>query len=295
MTNSTIILDQTNIQPDGTNSTLVYKFRGSMLLNNHQIALQSLTMYNSWANISAVYGNNRFSYTWTVGSTVTTYNVIIPDGLYEITDIDKYLQFVSIQNGTYLIDNNGKNIFYVKWLVNPNLYKIQLLTFPVPIALPSGWTAPIASPATGASAFVGYPTVTSSPIVNIPTSSSFNKIVGFASNFTSTSSGASNMSFVSTVTPQVQPNPTLYINCDAISNPYASSSQTISSISPTVGFGLKIVEQPPEFAWANITTGLYSQIRITLTGQNNQGINILDPNMTFLFQIREIPKSELVK
>ena len=97
---NTIILNSTNINSGSNNSSLTYRFPNSVTFDDYQICVQSVFMYYSWANInSTILKNNTFSFTWVTASTTTTYNVTIPDGLYEITDINNYLQFVFIQNG----------------------------------------------------------------------------------------------------------------------------------------------------------------------------------------------------
>ena len=99
---NTIVLNQSNILAGSNNSTLVYNFPTSVRFENHQIAVQSVNMYYSWQNINSTsLKNNTFTYTWVVGSTTTTYTVSIPSGLYEISDINNYLQFVFIQAGQY--------------------------------------------------------------------------------------------------------------------------------------------------------------------------------------------------
>lgn len=283
---STIVLNQSNLLQDGNNSTLVYKFPSSINFSNHEIALQSATLYNAISNINSSLSNNRFSYTWTVGVTVTTYSVVIPDGLWEISDVNKYIQFVCIQNGTYLIDSLGKNVYYLEIIVNPNRYGVMLNTFPVPTSLPVGYTAPTANPATGALAFAGYPTTSITPVVTFP--ANFSKIVGFADGFVSTTSGSLNMSFLSSVAPQVQPNPIIYLALTGIDNSYSNPSTIIYSLSPNVGFGEKIITTVPEFGYNKLTPGMYPQLTLQLLGANLQPIKILDPDMTFLLIIRKI-------
>lgn len=286
---STIVLNQSNlVTSNGFYNTLVYNFPNSVQFSNHEIAVQSVAMYYSWANISAALGNNVFTYSWTVGTTLTTYTVTIPDGLYEISDINSYLQYRMIQNGTYLINASSQNVYYAELLVNANRYSIQLNTFPVPTSLPAGYTAPVANPATGAAAFVGYPTTAVTPIVTFP--ASFSTIVGYAAGFTSTTSATANLSFFSSVAPQVQPNPVAYVNMTGISNKYSSPSTIIYSISPNVGFGSLITEKPPEFAYNTLITGTYNQLRIQFTGTGGALLPILDGNITILLTIREVEK-----
>ena len=76
--------------------------------------------------------NNTFTYTWIVGVTTTVYTVTIPDGLYEIAQINSYLQFRFIQNGTYLINSAGQNVYYAEFLVEPTRYAVNVVTYPVP-------------------------------------------------------------------------------------------------------------------------------------------------------------------
>ena len=102
---SQIVLTRNNItSTDNSNSTLTYTFPSSVSFTNHSIALVSAQMYYSWNNIGdqQYLLNNRFSYTWKVAATTTTINIVIPNGMYEISDINNYLQFIMIQNGHYL-------------------------------------------------------------------------------------------------------------------------------------------------------------------------------------------------
>jgi hypothetical protein len=285
---STIVINQSNLVADGFNNTFIYKFPNSVQFKDSEIAVSSLTMYFSWANISQIFQNQVFTYTWVVGTTPTTYTITIPSGLYEIADINNYFQYNMIQNGTYLINSAGQNVYYAEFLVNPNSYAIQLNTFPVPTSLPTGWTAPTAVPATGAVAFPGYPTTATNVRVQIPASSKFNTIVGFPSGFdTGTSTAGTNLSFLSTIAPQVQPNPSIYVGISNISNKYANPSTIIYSVSPSVGFGEKIVERMPEFTWNRMLSGTYSELRLQFLGVDMSPIQLLDPNISVLLSIRE--------
>ena len=119
----TIVLNKNNISDTTTNNTLIYKFPISVQFKNNSIALEAMTMYYSWTNInSSPLGNNTFSYSWKVGFTVTTYTVTIPDGLYEISDLNSYLQYKFIANGHYLVNSTSQNFYYAEFLVNATTY-----------------------------------------------------------------------------------------------------------------------------------------------------------------------------
>ena len=279
---SNIILTSQNIVPGTNNSVLVYKFPNSVQFSNHQISVSSISIFNSWQNINnTTLMNNKLSYTWESSTNlVTTYTITIPSGLYEIAQINAYCQYVMIQNGHYLVNSSGLNVYFFEFQVNPTLYAIQLNTYQFPSALPSGWSNPGA---------VVFPAVTFKPQVSTP--ANFNLIVGFSSTFTSARDlGAaypSSNSYTSIVAPQVNPNPTLLVNCSNIDNKYALPSTVIYSITPSVALAAQINERPPQFAWNKLLPGTYSEIKITLTGADNSRVVILDPNMTLALTIQE--------
>jgi hypothetical protein len=287
---ATIVLNQSNIVPDGNNNTLVYKFPNSVAFPHHEIAVQNITMYYAWENInSSPLANNTFSYVWVSGTTSTTYKVVIPAGLYEVSDLNYYLQYVCIQNGTYLINSAGENVYFMEFLVNPNRYAVQINTFPVPTSLPTGWTAPVASIPARTAGWVGFPTTTFNPQLTIP--ANLNAILGFTAPVpfqTSLNSGVgTNLSYLSNTSPQVQPNSSVYMAISNIANKYAIPNSIIYSLSPSVAFGEQINEYPPQFAWNKLLSGTYNELRLQILGINYQPIKILDPNMTIVLVIRD--------
>jgi hypothetical protein len=287
---NTIVLNSSNILAGSNNSTLVYNFPNSVTFDTHQIAVQSVSMYYSWTNINNItLRNNVFTYTWVVAGATTTYTVTIPTGLYEISDINSYLQFVFIQNGHYLINATGKYIYYAEYLVNPNQYSINIITYPVPTSLPSGWSLPVANPQTGALAWPGFPTTFFNPLITIP--ANFNLIVGYAAGFTTSQNTGVNtvLTYNSSVSPQVAPNPNCLITVSNISNIYASPSSVIFNINANVGFGELIISQPSEYAFNDLIKGTVNSLFIRLIGADGNSLNILDPNITILLLIRKKP------
>ena len=290
---NTIVLNQSNILAGSNNSTLVYNFPTSVRFDNHQIAVQSVNMYYSWQNINSTsLKNNTFTYTWVVGATTTTYTVNIPAGLYEISDINSFLQYTFIQRGQYLINATGQYVYYAEFLVNPNTYAVNIITYPVPTSLPSGWVLPVANIQTGAVAFVGFPTQTFNPLITIP--ANFSLIVGYATNFaTSQNTGLNTiLTYTSSISPQVQPNPTALMTISNISNEYSSPSSVIHSIVPDVGFGELIRSVPNEYCFCRLLKGTISSLFVRFVGQDSNSLAILDPNMTIILLIRETPMSQ---
>lgn len=303
----TLVLNQNNIVPDGRNSTLVYNFPNSIEFQNTEIAISQISMYYSWNNISQQYLNRTITFNWvnTAGTNnYTTYTVTFPEGIYEITDLNEYLQFVFLNAPSltssiispvpsapfYLVNSTGDAVYYFELVVNPTSYAIQLNTYNVPTTLPSGFTNP------GSTLL---PAQSFNPVVTFP--ANFNNIVGFSSTFASAqnqnNSGSnpatataykigSTYSYLSTSTPQVQPNPNLLISISNIDNKYSNPSSIIYSVSPSVAIGQLIVEKPPEFSFNPMLKGTYNQLRLQFLGTDLNPVTIKDPNMTILLCIR---------
>lgn len=131
----TLVLNSNNVVQDGLNNKLVFRFPNSAKFEKAYVAVASVSMYYSWFNVSASLGNNVIGYTWgsQAGSSLT-YFFTIPDGLYEISTLNQFLQFQFIKNGHYAINAAGQNVYFAELIVNDARYKIQLNTFKVPTA-----------------------------------------------------------------------------------------------------------------------------------------------------------------
>lgn len=295
----TIILNQTNVVQDGLNNKMVYSFPNSVSFPNHEIAIQAIYMYYSWVNINGTtLNNNRFTFGWpNTGGDWDEESVILPDGLYEIATINKYLQWYCINKGYYLINASGNNVYYFEFIVNPALYAVQLNFYPVPSSLPSGWTAPAYNPITGGAEWPGYPPTAITPIFKLPVGSgNFYKIIGFPKPVTGgviiypDNTGATttiNASVISTTSPEVQPNPVLFVSITGIENNYATPSSIIGVISPSVGFGELIQFEPPQFAYNPLMKGTYNQLRLAFIGTDKSQIQIQDPQIVVELVIRD--------
>jgi len=328
---ATIVLNQSNIVPDGNNNTFVYNFPNSVSFPNHDIAIQSISMFYSWTNLNVNLSNNKFSFIFPTNSlgspstgvaTASLLDITIPDGQYEISDLNALVQFYCIQNGYYFINSAGQNVYYLEMVVNATQYGIQINTFPLPeqnnfvssivsgytlwtgtVAPYIGWTTPLPNTQASLAGFQGFPDNTSALTYN-PTfffPADFNKIVGFpAGTYTyGTNQDGTlvvptiaslvqsvNLSFLSTVTPQVQPNSSIYFAITNIENNYAIPNSIIYSINPNVAFGLQINENPPQFAYNKLLNGTYNSLRLQILGLNYQPLQILDPAITIVLVIR---------
>lgn len=280
----TIVLNEQNIVGQN-NNTLIYQFPSSVDLTGCEIAVSNITMYYSWDNInSATLQNNIFTYSWTQGATTTTYTVNIPNGLYELADINAYLQFIMIQNGTYLTNTtSGQNVYYAEFIINPTQYAVQINTFPVPTSF-AGFTVPI-NITTGLT--LVPPTTTFNPVITLP--ANFNELLGYSVNFATANNvgGGNILSYLSTQAPQLQPNSSLLIAMNGIDNKYANPNTIIYSVAPNVALGDLIVEKPAQFNFNRMLSGTYNQLRLQFLGNDLRPVVIRDANMTIILVIKD--------
>lgn len=289
----TLVLNQTNLVNDGQNNKLVYSFPNSVQFKDAYIAVSSISMYYSWFNITAAFNNNTFSYIWTNATGSQTFNITIPDGLYEVATLNQYLQYVFIQNGHYLINTAGQNVYYAEFLINPSRYAVQINTFLFPTALPAGYTAP---------AGLTFPAATFNPSIIIGTT--LGALLGFTggittnsntgntytpptSNYISKNATTGTLSYISTSAPNIQPNSSVLFSASSVDNPYATPTSIIYSLTPAVAVGEVISEKPPQFMWNRLIDGTYNQIRITILGSNLAPILINDPSITIILVIAQ--------
>ncbi len=298
-----LVFNQNNLIADGKNSTLVYNFPNSVILKDKYIAVSSISLFYSWFNVTTVAQTNTIVFTWdSAAPTKSNLQIVIPDGLYNISDINNYIQFYCIQNGFYWIQTaTGNYIYPFEIILNATRYAVQLNTFLIPSSTPVGYTLP--------SNFAGWPGTTQNPIISFP--ANINVLFGYTAGFTSnnnlgdsysppvpatkstnyatknTIAPTGTLSYLSNTSPEVQPNSNVLFSISNINNPYSQPSSIIYSLSPSVTVGSQVYEVPPNFMWNKMIDGTYNKIQLTLLGTDLQPLVINDPNMTILLTIKD--------
>lgn len=288
----TLVLNNINVVQNGQNNTLVYRFPTTAQFKNSYVAVASVSMYYAWFNIASQYNNREFSYTWVDGTIFTS---TIPDGLYEVSTLNQFLQFEMIRRNQYLVDNaTGLNVYFIELLVNDARYKVQLNRFIVPTL--AVFTASLATNYTAPGGFVYSPvSATDSVLPGINFGTNLGAILGFTNPTlfgTLTLTTPSPWVFTadsrfSATTPNVQPNSSVLVSVSSVDNPYASPTSVIYSITPSVAVGTIIADKPPQLLWNKLIAGSYSQLTITLLGTDLRPLQIQDGAMTIILAIAE--------
>jgi hypothetical protein len=269
----TIILNTSNIVENSNNTKLVYNFpSGGFTFKNDMIALLSLYQYFSIFNITSDYGNNSFSYTWFDG---VEYSFTIPDGYYEISDLNSYFQSIMIANTHYMTNSAGQFIYFLEFIVNTSRYAVQINSYPLDTTIQStnGYILP-----SGASWSV--PTTSTLSQFNINTSG-FGEVLGYEiGSYPSNQTGSTTASFLSSVAPQITPYSSILVSCNLVNNRAVIPSNILSSYTPLgTSIGGLFKFEPNYLQFADVEDGQYTQFVLEFRDQLSRPIIIRDPNM----------------
>ncbi len=253
------------------------------------------------------------------------YTITIPDGIYTLTDLDNYLQQWSIDNDFYLVDSSGNNVYFFQISSNLTQYNLQFNSYVLPSLYigqtfaskyptytqpPNGFLNTLTGSGNTSGVFTSSFSTTEdfSNAVGFKFPANFSTFAGFSDNYkadtdgyqyftyTPFGTGTSNaneifpngvFSFTSTTTPQVQPNPVIFLNCNIVRNDYSTPSTFLAPIpGKTTAGGLLSIE-PPEYAWNKVMPGQVSQLILNFTQTDGQPIIIADPDIVVTLVIRE--------
>lgn len=293
----TLILNQSNIVEGTNNTKFIYRFpQGGYIMKDNQVAVQQLSMYFSIFNITQAYNNNRFSYKWVDG---IEYNVLIPNSFLQVKDINEYLQYIMIQNGHYLVDTAGNNIYLLEMVVNQARYAVQLNCYVISqtIATQYGWSLP---PVPAVHTWV-IPTNNIVPEFIIPSNNNFNKLIGFSAGTypnavisgvppaqTQTPSYTTAQSFLSSTAPQITPYSSFLLYCSLVNNKAVIPSSLVYSFTPTgTTFGALASFQVNDLSWNKVVDGTYNEFVCEFRDQNGDLVSFQDPNTLITLVLKE--------
>ena len=209
--------------------------------------------------------------------TTTNYNQTLSDGFYTVEDLNAYYQQKAIENGHYLINASGNYVYYMNFSYNVSAYAVQVLFFPVPTTLPTGWTAP--------ANFAGYPSISKCPSLILSSGDSIGPIIGFSAG--TYGGGAIASSSISNLTPLATNVNSIVVRCSLVNNGVTSPSDIIDSFPITSSFGSNINYVPNFEKWINLNPGSYSNFQISFYDQNLNPLEMRDTNILLTLLIKQ--------
>lgn len=282
-----LIINKKNLIPGSTN-TYRYDFSNNVDFTNIDIGLGSASIWFSWQNITAEKNNNKFSIIHpATGATNVTLNLTIPDGGYEISDLNNFLRYYLVSNGYYIQNNTtGEQIVYAAFQVNPAIYAIEFISYPLPTSLPTGFSA---------GPNITFPSSLRAPQL-IVTTSQFGDVIGFEVGTFPAIQPSVLTTTVSTKTPVVSDVTNVILTLDSANNPFAANSGVIHSISPAgYSYASLIRSEPNEIAWTPQQSGTRRSITLQLVNQNLEPIVQKDTDITIKLLIRYNDQSKIFR
>ena len=211
----------------------------------YEIALINLETYYSFPNINEE--GNMFIYSPDNGASWV--KVIIPEGSYELTDINETIQLEMRKNDHY---DKANEKYYINISANTNTLKS---VFDIED---------------------GY-------IVDFNHPNSISKVLGFTgAKYTKGFHESENPVNILSIN-------SIFVNIDIISGSYVNglTRNTIYSFFPNVSPGYKIVETPRNLVYLPITMNQIHTMKVNITDQNGTLLNLRGETLTIRFKIRE--------
>jgi hypothetical protein len=212
---------------------------------SYEIALVNLETYYSFPNIDST--NNNFRYSPDNGT--TWFNIDIPEGSYEINDINDYVQKIMKNNGHY---NAASDQYYITIEPNNNTLKAVI-------------------------------SIVSPYKVDFTTANSIRTVLGFNSQIYSSGDNESqNIVNILSVN-------SLRVTSDVIGSSYTNggTDNIIYSFFPNVGPGYKIVQEPINLIYLPVTLSTIANMETKLVDQNGKLINLRGEELSIRFHIRQ--------
>lgn len=281
-----IIINQSNLVAGSTN-TYQYNFSSNVDMTNIDIGLSSVSLWFSWPNITITKANNQFQIIHPTLAGSSTLTITIPDGGYNISDLNNYLRFWLITNGWYIENTASRDqTVYAEFRVNPSIYAVEFVSYLVPNALPLGYTA-------GSSISFPISSIGTQLIVN---KVNFGTLIGFELGTYPISAPIVISATASTKTPIVSDVQNVLLTLDSTNNPFAPNSKIIHSISPAgTNYGQLITSTPPEISWVPNQSGWRQSITVQLTDQQLRPLYMVDTDITIKLLIRYRDDSKLIR
>jgi len=254
---------------------------GSANLKNRRIAIQSIVLPYSWYNVNGtIYNNASFQLTFPIsGSSSTTLNISLPNGFYQISDINSYIQTQMVNNNFYLVNASGDNVYYIELVANESTGLCQIISYIVPTSLPSNWALPTAGTGGWGSSL---PNVSDQVPQLTTLSNNFGKLIGFANStsFPSSPTQTGTTTEVSSFEPQITPVSSVLVGCSLINNVLSNPTNLMTCIPITSTFGAQIIYQPYFKIDIDVLDGSVNSFNIIFYDQLFNQLQITDTNVT---------------
>lgn len=291
----TVILNKSHIVPNTGNSTLKYNFNSSIEFKDSSLSLSSINIFNSWFNISAALQNNQFSYKWfnNAGVLNQTYTITFPDGYYDVNDMNEYVQSQLVSRGHYLQHTvDSQYVYHIEFISNASYYAIQMNVYAMRTS-DVNYTRGVSSNTNLYPAW-GWPSAYTSIQVILSSTNKFYQLIGIQPGTYPSVSDNLNHSYLSDITPTMDPVSSLMVQCSLVNQGGFSDPSDIlySFTAGGVAFGGMIDKQIARDTFCKIRDGVYQNLVLKITDQTYNRVDIRDPSIVIMLNFK-IPRPQM--
>lgn len=248
----------------------------SMDLNDYSVSVGQAYIYYSWYNINS-YPLNNNSFTLTIPS-MGAQTITIPDGAYNISDLQNYLNYWFIQNGLYINNTtSGLNTYYASFTISPTSYAVQLSTTVIPSTLPVGNTSGGANMTAAFADSNGLKHIQ----LTVASTNNFKDIIGFNAGIypTLATGNPSTYTKSSDYTPNVNPINAVQMRLSCVYNTFSANSTLLHVFTnKDASIGSQIDASPSQLQFVPCM-GTHKEMTLSFFDQSGNILNILDPNL----------------
>lgn len=263
------------------NGMFTYNFPFQQDFTDDEVAITSFNMFNSFYNISSTIGNNilTISYPNATTNALISISTTIPDGFYDTSSFNTYLQSVMYSNGLYYINAvSGNVVYFISMVVLSTEYKNSITLY----KLNSNTLVNGQIYGTGKDYFL-----------NISFNSNLGELFGFSSNVVYgptvllTTTSSTSQVVKSNLVPQINPFNSIIITCSLVdqlglSNP----SDYLYSCSLNASYGSMMQPKKLENIYTRCRAGSCRSISLQFYDNNFNRLQILDNNTMIILTFR---------
>jgi hypothetical protein len=270
-----IIINSSNFNTES--STFTYNFPSTQALTDSEIGVSTANIFNSIYNVSAELGTNSIQIMFPSGaSSYVTTTYTIPDGFYDDTSFNYYLQSIFLTGLFYTAaSSNLKITTYLSVGVSTNQYANTITTYPIPFT---------ALPPSGATWSANTGTLRSPQIKFLGNTGN---LFGFLPNVWYGAT-ATELITNSVICPQINPSQSIILTCNLVANTgLAYPSNMLYSMSINSAFGNMISSPNSEIIYSTIASTHIKQIELKIYDNNMSPLRLLDSNVLIVLSIRK--------
>lgn len=256
-----------------SNNTYKVNLSSSLDLNDYSVSVGQAYLYYSWYNINSFpLSNNKFTLTIPTSGSSTVNAITIPDGAYNISDLNNYLQYWLIANGYYIYNTTTlENKYYASFVISPTSYAVQFITLTMPTSLPAGYTS-------GGMTFPG--SANQQYQLTIASTNNFKDIIGFtAGTYPTVPTNVGTQTKNSDVAPNVNPISAVQMRLSCVYNKFSSNSQLIHVFTNKNSAVGEIIDASPIQLQYVPCSGIHRELTLTFYDQSGNVLDILDSNI----------------